>query len=395
MDFIKRRALWSALLLMTACGGGGEESMRGKAHLYVQPVSPEDEKDASEDAIIQPADPNQAPVIFDKNALQPLTLGFAADPSGLPAGWMDDIFAVHKIAEDKTLLFGKSKQGWLLDEGQGGLLTRLSLDVVPPGDAQLFVMEDNNFWLLGKDSLGFPSTIAAKDSAQVTMINIAPDLLKDAGPRPRVLYAGPQRMILATDKRANIVVLAGDKARVIALDFPKMGALPVPIRSAGIMKGAESFWFLSQDYLLLLKKNDEGRWRWVISPFQVKAAQNPQSSTHVAMMLEAADDRSFTVVGRTLEFTGGRLYDQNPLTLRVDIKADPALDPFFINTIQPMLKTYCAPCHSGYEDFINVKAKASVYRSMIDDGSMPTNMALQPEQIKILTDYLSTVIAMP
>jgi hypothetical protein len=60
-----------------------------------------------------------------------------------------------------------------------------------------------------------------------------------------------------------------------------------------------------------------------------------------------------------------------------------------------MLKTYCAPCHSGYEDFINVKAKASVYRRMIDDGSMPTNMALQPEQIKILTDYLSTVIAMP
>lgn len=395
MDFIKRRALWSALLLMTACGGG-EESMRGKAHLYMQPLSPDAKKDESEDAIIQPADPNQAPVIFDKNAMQPLTLGFAADQSSLPAGLIDDIFAVHKIAEGKTLLFGKSKHGWLLDESQGGLLTRLSLDVVPPGDAQLYVMEENNFWLLGKNSLGFPSTAAVKDSAQVTMINIAPDLLKDAGPRPRVLYAGPQRMILATEKRANIVVLDGDKARVIALDFPKMGAMPVPIRSAGIMKGAESFWFLSQDYLLLLKKNDEGRWRWVISPFQVKTeAQNSESLSHVAMMLEAQDDRSFTLVGRTLEFTGGRLYDQNPLTLRVDIKADPALDPVFTKTIQPMLTTYCAPCHSGYEDFINVKAKASVYQRMIADGSMPKNMALQPEQIKILTDYLTTVIAMP
>jgi hypothetical protein len=395
MDFIKSRKLGCALLLMTACGGG-EESMRGKAHLYMQPLSPEDKKEESENAIIQPADPNQAPVIFDKNATQPLTLGFAADPSGLPAGLMDDIFAVHKVAEDKILMFGKSKQGWLLDESQGGLLTRLALDVVPPGDAQLYVMEDNNFWLLGKDSLGFPSKEAAKDSAQVTMINIAPDLLKEAGPRPRVLYAGPERMILATEKRANIVVLDGDKARVIALDFPKMGAVPVPIRSAGIMKGGESFWFLSQDYVLLLKKNDDKRWRWVISPFQVKAAApNAQSPSHVAMMLEAQDDRSFALLGRTLEFSGGRLYDQNPLTLRVDIKADPALDPVFINTIQPMLTTYCAPCHSGYEDFINVKAKASVYRSMIADGSMPKNMALQPEQIKILTDYLSTVLAMP
>jgi hypothetical protein len=225
-------------MFMTACGGS-EESMRGKAHHYMQPLSPDDKKDESEDAIIQPADPSQAPVIFDKNTTQPLTLGFAADPSGLPARTIEDIFAVHKIAEGKTLLFGKSKQGWLLDESQGGLLTRLSLDVVPPGDAQLYVMEDDNFWLLGKNSLGFPSTKAAKDSAQVTMINITPDLLKDAGSRPRVLYVGPERMILATDKRANIVVLEGDKARVVALDFPKMGAIPVPIRSAGIMKGSK------------------------------------------------------------------------------------------------------------------------------------------------------------
>lgn len=397
MDFIMRRALWCALLLMTACGGG-EESMRGKAHLYVQPLSPDDKKkDESEDAIIQPADPNQAPVIFDKTAMQPLTLGFAADQSGLPSGLIDDVFAVHKIAEGRTLLFGKSKQGWLLDESQGGLLTRLTLDVVPPGDAQLFVMEDNNFWLLGKNSLGFPSqAAAAKDSDQVTMINIAPDLLKDEANPPRVLYAGPQRMILATGKRANIVVLDGDKARVIALDFPKMGAMPVPIRSAGIMKGAESFWFLSQDYLLLLKKSDDKRWRWVISPFQVKTeAAISQSPSHVAMMLEAQDDRSFALVGRTFEFANGRLYDQNPLTLRVDIKADPALDPVFMNTIQPMLKTYCTPCHTGYEDFINVKARAADYHRVIADGSMPKNMALQPELIKTLTDYLTTVITMP
>jgi hypothetical protein len=370
--------------------------MRGKAHLYMQPLSPEEEKDESEDAIIQPADPNQAPVIFDQNAMQPLQLGAEADQSGLPAGLIEDIFAIHKIAANKTLLFGKSKQSWLLDESKEGLLTRLTLDITPPGDATLYVLEDNSFWLLGKNSLGFPSTQPSRDPAQVTMINLAPDLLKDGGNPPKVLYAGPQRMILATAKRANIVLLEGDKARVIALDFPKMGAMPVPIRGAGMMMGEESFWFLSQDYLLLLKKNDENRWRWVISPFQVKSeAQNPPSPTQFAMLLDAANDRSYNFVGRTFELAAGRLYEQNPLKLSVDIKADPALDPLFTQTIQPMLKTYCAPCHSGYEDFINVKAKAAVYHQLITDGSMPKNMALQPEQIKTLTDYLTKVLTMP
>lgn len=395
MDFIMRRTLWGALLLTAACGSS-HETMRGKAHIHVQPMAPEDEKEESEDAIIQAADPNQAPVVFDKNAIQPLMLTAEADQSGLPAGLIDDIFAIHKIDDRKTLLFGKSKQAWLLDESKEGLLTRLTLDITPPGDATLYVLENNNFWLLGKNSLGFPSTSPATDPTQVTMINLAPDLLKDANNPPRVLYAGPQRMILATEKRANIVLLDGDKARVIALDFPKMDAMPVPIRGAGIMKDAESFWFLSNDFLLLLKKNDENRWRWVISPFQVKTeAQNPESAPQFAMMLEAGNDRSFAFVGRTFEFTGGRLYEQKPLKLSVDIKADPALDPLFTGTIQPMLITYCAPCHSGYEDFINVKAKAAVYHQVIADGSMPKNMALQPEQIKTLTDYLTKVIAMP
>jgi hypothetical protein len=395
MDFIMRRTLWGAILLTTACGSS-HETMRGKAHIHVQPMAPEDEKDESEDAIIQAADPNQAPVVFDKNAMQPLMLTAEADQSGLPAGLIDDIFAIHKIDDGKTLLFGKSKQAWLLDESKEGLLTRLTLDITPPGDATLYVLENNNFWLLGKNSLGFPSTSPSKDPTQVTMINLAPDLLKDANNPPKVLYAGPQRMILATEMRANIVLLDGDKARVIALDLPKMGAMPVPIRGAGIMKGAESFWFLSNDFLLLLKKNDENRWRWVISPFQVKTeAQNPEGTPQFAMMLEAQNDRSFAFVGRTFEFTSGRLYEQKPLKLSVDIKADPALDPLFTGTIQPMLTSYCAPCHSGYEDFINVKAKAAVYHQVIADGSMPKNMALQPEQIKTLTDYLTKVIAMP
>jgi hypothetical protein len=395
MDFIMRRTLWCALLLTTACGSS-HETVRGRAHNFVQPVQPEEAVDNSEEAVIQPADPNQAPVIFDKSSMQPLTLTAEADQSGMPAGWMDDIFAIHKIDGGKTLLFGKSKQSWLLDESQGGVLTRLTLDVTPPGDASLYVMEDNNFWLIGSSSIGFPSTQPSANPAQLTMINIAPELLKDPSQPPRILYAGPQRMILATEKRANIVLLEGDKARVIALDFPRMYNKPIPVRAAGIMKDAESFWFLSEDFLLLLKKNDENRWRWVARPLQISSAfKEAEGSSQFAMMLDSESDRSFTFVGRTWQLAAGKLFEQGPFKLSVDIKADPAMDPEFLNVIQPMLKTYCTPCHTGYEDFINVKARAGAYRQMIADGSMPSNMALQPEQIKTLTDYLTKVLAMP
>jgi hypothetical protein len=395
MDFIMRRTFWCALLLTTACGSS-QETVRGRAHNFVQPVQPEEEEENSEDAIIQPADPSQAPVIFDKSTMQPLTLAAEADQSGMPAGWMDDIFAIHKIEAGKTLLFGKSKQSWLLDESQGGLLSRLTLDVTPPGDASLYVLENNNFWLVGRNSIGFPSTQTSGNPSQLTMINIAPELMKDPNQAPRILYAGPQRIILATEKRANIVLLDGDKARVMALDFPRMYNKPIPVRAAGIMKDAESFWFLAQDFLLLLKKNDDNRWRWVARPFQVNSAvQGTQDGVQFAMMLDSENDRSFSYVGRTWQLAAGKLYEQGPLKLSVDIKADPALDPEFLNVIQPMLKTYCAPCHTGYEDFINVKARAAAYHQMIADGSMPTNMALQAEQIKTLTDYLTKVMAMP
>ncbi|WP_141732932.1 hypothetical protein [Oligoflexus tunisiensis] len=393
MDFFKRRALWCALLV-TACGPG-QETVRGRAHLYVQPAVPQDEEVTTEDTIIMSSDPNQA-VVFDGNVIPSLSLAAEVDQSTLPAGWMQDIFAIHKIDANRTLVFGKSKQTWLLDETQGGVLSRLSLDLSPPEGERLYVLENQNFWLVGRNNLGFPSTLSQNPS-QLTLVNIVPDLMKDPANPPRVLYAGPQRMILASEKRTNIVLLDGDRARVIALDFPKMrDGTPVPIASAGLMQDEEAFWFLAPEYLLLLRKAGEDRWRWVISSFRVDiAGVLREDPTDLAMLVSAEADGGFAYVGRTFELMAGKIFEQNPLKLSVDINADPALDPYFINTVQPLLKTYCTPCHVGAETFPSVKASAAAFAQSIANGSMPKNMALTREQIKTLTDYLNRVVAMP
>jgi hypothetical protein len=393
MDFFTRRTLWCALLV-TACGPG-KETVRGRAHLYVQPAVPQDDEVKTEDAIIMSSDPNQA-VVFDGNIIPSLSLMAEVDQSALPAGWMQDIFAAHKIDANRTLFFGKSKQTWLLDENEGGVLSRLTLSLTPPEGERLFVLEDQNFWLVGRNNLGFPSTLA-ENSSQMTLVNIAPDLMKDATNPPRILFAGPQRMILANEKRTNIVLLDGDRARVIALDFPKMrDGTPVPIAAAGLMQDEEAFWFLAPEYLLLLRKDGEERWRWVISGFQVDVAGKVQDyPENLAMLVKAEPDGGFAYVGRTFELVAGKIFEQNPMAFTVDINADPALDPYFVNTIQPMLRTYCAPCHVGAETFPLIKSNAAAFGRTIRNGSMPKNMALTRDQIKTLADYMDKVVAMP
>lgn len=382
MDFQWKRVPGVLLLLLAACQPAANENVRGKTPVGSAIGKPDDNSDDAN------SDPN-APVIVDGSMSPPLKLAAEVDQSALPAGFIEDIFAVHKIDATKTLLFGKSRQSWLLDEAKEGMLIRQTVDFSTPAGTSLYVMENKNFWLIGKSSVAFPSTIPSTDAQQITLINLTPDLLKDPANVVRVLHAGPQRLILATDKRANIVMLEGDKARVIALDFPKMGENPVTILSAGMMQNPDSFWFLSSDRILLLKKNaegqGEGQWRWLINRFKLDSTVPPDLA-QVAMVIDSKDDRSFNFIGRTFELAGGKMFEQNPFKLSLDI------DPVFQKTIQPLLKTYCTPCHAGYEDYAVTRAKASAFRMMIMDGSMPKNMALTPEQIKLLTDYMSKVL---
>ncbi len=400
MGFHKRFILGLVgLVLVTACRQGPSENVRGKTAILSE-ADPGAQSPGTGDAtgtdgtVDGKIDAGQQAVIVDSGNVPPLKLMAEADQADLPAGFIDDIFAIHKIEAGKTILFGKSKQSWLLDEAKDGSLVKLSVDISAPAGVTLYALENKNFWLIGKNSIAFPSTVPSTDPGQLTLINLTPDLLKDPAANVRVLFAGPQRLILATDKRANIVVLDGDKARVVALDIPKMGDVPLPISSAGLMAGADQYWFLAKDRLMLLRKGSEGQWRWFISKFKFDAKGTPPESLpdSVAMQIEAKDDKSVSYLGRTFQLMAGKLYEQNPIKLSIDGAPNPALDPEFVNQVQPLLKSACTPCHAGYEEFATVKDKAATYKQMIVDGTMPKDKVLTPAEIKILSDYLSKLI---
>ncbi len=378
MNRLCKLSLVLLCLQVIACRQSSSENIRGKTQ---QPALNEGSPSAQEGPVSGSGDAtagqgsetmstNQQAVIVDSGNIPPLKLMAEADQSALPAGFMEDIFAIHKLSDTKTLLYGKSKQSWLLDEGKAGVLTKLSVDISPPADTKLYVMEDKKFWLIGKSSVAFPSATPSVDPGQLTLINLTPELLKDPANTNRILFAGPGRLIIANEKRANIIALDGDKARVIALDFPKLGDVPLTVSTAGLMDGADAYWFLSIDRLLLLRKGSEGQWRWFISKFKLDAQGVPPDAVldQVAMLIKQGEDKGVTFIGRTYELNAGKLYEQNPIKLSVDGAATPPVDPAFVSNIQPLLTSACTPCHAGYEEFATVKAKAAVFRQMIADG---------------------------
>jgi|GEM_PF-2625979 len=402
MNCLCKLSLGLLFLQVIACRQSSSENIRGKNQQPALneggPSAQEGSIDSSGDATVgkgsDTVSSNQQAVVVDSGTIPPLKLMAEADQTALPVGFMEDIFAIHKISDTKTLLYGKSKQSWLLDDGKQGVLTKLSVDISPPTETKLYVLEDKKFWLIGKSSVAFPSATPSVDPGQITLINLTPELLKDPANTNRILFAGPARLIIANEKRANIIALDGDKARVIALDFPKTGDVPLPVSTAGLMEGADAYWFLSTDRILLLRKGSDSQWRWYISKFKLDAQGVPPDAIldQVAMLIKQGEDKGVTFIGRTFELNAGKLYEQNPIKLSIDGAVNPPPDPAFVNTIQPLLTSACTPCHAGYEEFGTVKAKATVYRQMIADGTMPRGTALTPEQIKLLTDYLTTLI---
>lgn len=394
------------LLNVVGCQQSEDESQRGKSQLaFVNARKSSNQEAKGENPAPATQDPKPAidtvpvptapqPVTFESDTLAPLKLMSEADQTALPAGFMDDIFAMHKISASKTLLFGKSKQSWLLDESKDGVISKLTLDFTPPQGSQIYILENKNFWLVSKTSVTFPSTQKTGDQGQLVLINLNPELFKDPASVNKILFAGPERLIIANDTKANIIVLEGDKARMIALDFPKIDGAPLAMSSAGLMKATDAYWFASKDRLLFLKKGGDGMWRWFINKYKLETVEG-EATSQIAMLIDQADDGSVSYLGRTFELASSKIYEQNTLKLSLEDSSNPSVDPVFTSDIQPLLKASCVSCHLGYDSFATVKSKASAYKTMIGNGSMPKGSSLTPAQIKTLSDYMAKLIAVP
>jgi hypothetical protein len=370
--------------LSIQCSKAKTEDQRGLAGKIIA------ENPGEADAVVEDMPkPGTDAVISNGNDIPPLKVGSEVDVSALPPGFLDDINQISKISPTRTLLYSKSNIAWLLDEEKMGVLTKMQSAVTAPSGTRLYVQEGQHFWLFGATSIAFPASKQSEELGQVTLLNITPELMKD--PQHKVLFVGPDSIILGTEGKANILTREGDKVRSLNLDLPKQSGQTVAVTAAGQGESQDLFWFLTAEQLLLLKRSENNQWNWRVAKFKVDpgVAGTPGQ---VAMMLSQGE-KEVAFMGRTFVFNAGKLYEKDALKLTVPDEKAAAIAQEFTTKVAPILKNNCISCHPGYDTQAVATDKAAAYKTHLMNKTMPPapNAPVSDADTKIILDWYASI----
>ncbi|HET9240148.1 MAG TPA: hypothetical protein VFO10_22990 [Oligoflexus sp.] len=382
---IRTRLLFSVCAILSIqCSKVRSEDQRGLAGKSIA------ENPGEGDAVVEDMPkPGTDAVITSGSDLPPLKVGAEVDVTAMPPGFLDEISQISKISPTKTLLYSKSNIAWLLDEEKMGLLTKMQSAVTAPSGTRMYVQEGQHFWLFGTMSIAFPATKQAEDLGQVTLLNITPELMKD--PQHKVLFVGPNSIILGAEGKANILTREGDKVRSLNLDLPKQSGQTVAVTAAGQGENQDLFWFLTAEQLLLLKRSENNQWNWRVAKFKVDpgVAGTPGQ---VAMMLSQGE-KEVAFMGRTFVLNAGKLYEKDALKLSVPDEKAAAIAQEFTTKVAPILKNNCISCHPGYDTQAVATDKAAAYKTHLMNKTMPPapNAPLSDADTKIVLDWYASI----
>lgn len=167
------------------------------------------------------------------------------------AEFYSNIQIVSKIAEDKIIMVGKDGRSWIYRTGDDASLEALEPVTTPPS-GQLYTMPDGKFWIVSPDAIGRRKVDdQTTDPTTVRAQSFPTSVLPGDKTKLRVLYAGPEDLILHLD--THVVVLSVQGTQIVNNPFsvaamsPKLDA---PITAAG--KGANgAFWFAAGEKVVL------------------------------------------------------------------------------------------------------------------------------------------------
>ena len=394
---MKRILSLAAILTLSSCSQKEEErSYRGeRVSVNREENSPGSVKDG--DAIVQTSNRPTSEVLVDRpvvTAEKQLVLSLQAevDLSALTPNLFDGLLAVHQIEGGKSVMFGKNSLSWQFDSTQAGRLKPLSSDFLFSKDSVVYVMDSGRFWLFEAGNIAFPSSQSSGTQGQVTLFNIVPELLKNPDVKPKTLFVGPRHVILAEGKRANIVVLDGDKANVISFDFPtQVGASVTPdIKYAGLGSTDNLYWFASSDQLFVLKKNAQGSYSWVVTPFRIDTTGD-LAAAKLSMVLELKGEKEFVYVGQPLLYTGNKIYAVNSLKLTVPTAQEAAVTAAFTAQVMPLLTNNCVKCHEGYNTEESARLKSVGFKTHLMNKTMPPGAPLSDADTKVILDWYASI----
>ncbi|MFW7379213.1 MAG: hypothetical protein ACOH5I_10430 [Oligoflexus sp.] len=329
----------------------------------------------------------QRAVIIEGDALESFASLAEVDTSLLPADFLQGIHAIHKISATKTIFYGQNQESWLFDESsETAVLSPLGNDVILPPDSRIYVMEEQNFWLVGEATVAFPVAADPEGLGQIALSNVTPELMQEEGSSFKILYVGPGAFILGNEQgRVNVIKREENRARFVNLDLPKKNEEAVTAIAAGIGEGNDHFWFLTANSLMTLTRGSDEQWRWLVSPFQLPLGAEVLAGLKLALFTQGIETPSFA--GRTIFQAGSSLFERSALQLSIP---DPQLELSFNSEVQPILNAQCAGCHPGFDSFATARAQANAYTLQIAGDTMPpaTEAPLGAAEKAILLQWL-------
>lgn len=388
---------WACLGLsfLGACSQQRDENRRGLRQTVIIERQVPSSTDAEAKPVVQES-PQSSEVIDDRPIVTSekillLRLNAEADTSALGTEFPGELVSVQQVSPSKTMFYAKNNISYLAEDAGKGQLSKLTTPFIFSQESNLFVLENERFWLLDAGSIAFPASTPAGQLGQVTLYTIIPELMKNPEIKPRLLFVGPRQLILTHQNRANIVLLEGDKARVLSFDFPTPANAPLEVLYAGLGTTDSLYWFATAERLMVLKKSERGDWSWVLSPFRIELPPTQASSGQLSMMLELSGEKDVVYVGRPLLVADGKIYTSEALNLTLPDPQAEVISANFTATVKPILTNFCVGCHEGYDTEAMARLKAAAYKSHVTNKTMPPNAPLSDADSKIILDWYASI----
>lgn len=336
-------------------------------------------------------DANQQLTIEEGNALPTINVGGEVDVGNLPPDMLLELNGMAKIAKDKIIFYANNNQSWLLDDSSPGELQLISSKTISQAESKNFVLENGGYWQVSKArvALYLNGNEDSQDKEQI--FEISPKLELDSEEGLRVLFVGPDTLLLTDDNSLNIIQHRDGINRLVYLDLPASKNSQYTIIGAGKGSRDREYWFLSSSSLLILSHNNQG-WRWKVYDFTLKilALDSLAQLTNLALITDFDEDGELKFLGRSL-FQADSLIFGRELGLMLTA-VEPDIANAFKNEIQAIFTNRCADCHSTYNQLGVAVANAAQFKVLIENDQMPQDSPLvEPERSKVI-QWLDAVL---
>lgn len=293
--------------------------------------------------------------------LPPIDLSSKAIIAGVSGDFIKSLQRMQKVNDNFFVFNSANGTSWYYEinaTGESGAnLTRFTTPVIPPVPGEVFAIFSGGFWLMTPSFIATRSLANPEKDDGVNAMHFSTSIQTGGAKNLTALYNDDIRLIFADEKVINISEREKDRIFTAELPIPldRDSGAPYKLYAAGVGDQSDQYWFLTQDKLLLLKR-EQGIFNWYVTKFSLKinGSSPAPSDFKVGMVVNITDPKNPKLIGGVMAATAEGLYGQKAVSL---VSLDPTLEASFRNEILPAIKRTCVSCHPSFDQFQTLLSK--------------------------------------